>query len=549
MFPSSLLLFRNNQTLSHALFKIRSSFQPIRSIKRLDRVVTLVLNHHRKMKALQDEPYLILIVFSNLDVVTLFKSCAVINRNWYDTFFSENSVFLPTLCKIDFLNRMSTEMRLKEDMDHVYGMNNDLYTYNDYSYGIGKHLQHHPFSEFIVKQKGMKNPMERERKYITINRHALMLPFPRNPVGNLRFDVCQLFQNKQRARHYWYESCFLGRICVNYMVKKDKGEDGFGFTLCPLFETEEVIFDAVHPFKADCEMSMQLTYQSHMRTHYCKLLNIDPKLECCIYSLYITGSYNSNRVLKKYLLVDKMKGKVESFEEYSLDIVKNPSRSNLCFDWVRPNLWEAAEIDVVAYFEYNNTIKVVCDGMLMAILSCNTKKAPSDSTVPVHHIEIPNYYEMNSKVVDVSIVNNTHACKCEGFGLIDGDTHEKFAVVSIKVAFTNDFERNSINIQTISMIIVKVKSSSQTKPYSYLFKVLDNESVPHSMESRFLFYPKASQTYARLLDNPIRFCHFGIQNETDAIRGYGWYRPYFLIRAELWNNIAEGSMNVGRLWY
>src|SRR3989338_2740007 len=156
------------------------------------------------------DAYSLLIIFSNLDLVTLFRSCPLVCREWYETFFSERSLreesFSKTLVKITYLNNMARRIKLKYQFRELYANDESVYSqFDEIKIDLFNQQKNLRFFHQLLNYDPKKRRMKRKlKKFITVNAECDLISVHREAKESIRtFSISQPFVlDSQSLKNY-----------------------------------------------------------------------------------------------------------------------------------------------------------------------------------------------------------------------------------------------------------------------------------------------------------------------------------------------------------
>ncbi|EFC48094.1 Hypothetical protein NAEGRDRAFT_63787 [Naegleria gruberi] len=420
-----------------------------------------------------DDPYVLLIIFSHLDVSTLFKSCSLVCNYWNSTFFSSTSSFHHALIKICYLNSTSGRLNLNEQYRELFGSDDSIYSQFDeikLDFIRDDSKNGNLFHQLLKKECKKKN--NRKRKLITLNKECEFIPYQREAMGSIKqFYISNKLNFKLDSNNFINQTSVQFAVYYPFMVCVDNTKNVM--TLVSLVSGIEF---CKHVFESKIVVDqLQFKFHSQMQQYYKSKLRIDSTSECYIYSLYLLGKLpNNDGIVKKFLFIDNLKDDIQCFEDCTY--LQDPLPLWLSH-YITACDWDCNTLDVLLFntrdyvsllLEDNYRISFVFDG------NVNNNNIPKNGNYPIIPIHFNNW-KIGSRVIAANITNITKPLMKEGLALIDSEKYCNFSIYELKLCYENmdpGFECK-LFIDTFYVLIAKKNEEfiTNNNPYSIMWKV------------------------------------------------------------------------------
>lgn len=514
---------------------------------------------------------MLLLIFSNLDARTLFKSCSLVCREWYQLFFDpslDHESFRKSLLKIVYLNDMSQKMQLKHQWNHSYSQ--ETYSHFDDIKSIllkNNEQSLTAFSQLLIKtEKKKKKPSS--RKYLTINSVCELIPMIRHPERALKLST----ENSELLRKH-REDAKLPSFPLTHWKFKLKEDCGFSICHYLMAHTFSVL-DTKLCLDITCTLTqksllstpisvasskssiivlkIEMTYHPQFQKQYKKKFNIDGKRECYIYSVYLL--YQSDRIfyLKKYLICDYLSGNVDYLEDVSNFLKPMKLHNHIYGDKTQFSFhigeWDSHTFDIVLFIDHVFQIVYVCvENMCLCGFTSIVHKKVDPLYAPLQVIPFETFSVSSRPLVDAIAFNFTKAFQQEGVTLANPEKYSDFVVLEIKMAcheMVDGLEGHLYAEKFYTVIAKKVNNNNNTickehdtsSPYSILWKRFSQFLIYKEQTFKRWYDHGECEVCAKFIDQG-RLLQFKGDHTEALFNYYGYYdeAPIFKFVSHSWN--------------
>ncbi|KAG2392166.1 hypothetical protein C9374_012418 [Naegleria lovaniensis] len=475
-----------------------------------------------------NNPYMVLLIFANLDMTTLFGSCSLVCREWYELFFdpsldddcgsreqnhhherTNDESFRKSLLKIVYLNCMAQTMGLKKQWNHYYALDDEVFLHFDEIKSVLlKNDELAAFSQLLSKSDRKKKKKQNTcRKYLTINSVCELIPMIRYPYKALKFSnensrLVKTTQHTQtnvksfpltRWKFALRNDCSFS-ICHYLMAHTFRVDTKLRLDITCTMTQKSLLTTPISVFneRSISVMKIEMVYHPQFQKRYKNKFNINGKKECYVYSVYLLFAAGGILYLKKYLICDYLSGNVDYVEDVNnylkpLKLENQIYRSPSQFSFTVGD-WDSQTLDIVLFIDHVRQIVYVCvDNMCVCGFTSN-EQAQKHKLYLYAPLQVVPFESFNSDrpLLSAYAFNVTRAAQQEGITLANPSHYSDFVLLELKMACHEVSYREDEGFVYAEKFYVaiakKLECDHQEHPYSIQWKRF----------SQFLLYKELS---------------------------------------------------------